>query len=134
MTQEHPEIRAYVAERRAASLVARGLPSPCLDTRYWAAQDKRRELMNRLLEDARKAPTLEKMRALIQYRGPDGFVCGNGDVLFPGDPPTEYTVRTQLFCLAEGRALWWTRDNQRNIPTWQNRREDIHFSDVWLWK
>ncbi len=125
---------AYVAERRAASLVARGLRNPCNDTRYWAAQDTRREIMNRLLGEAKREPTLEEMRALIQYRGPDGFVCDNGDVLYLGDQPIEYTVKTQIFCLAEGRALWWTRDNQRNTPSWQNRREDVTFRNVWLWK
>src|SRR5690606_8730246 len=123
----------FVAERRAASLQARGLSSPCADTRYWDAQDVRRAILNRLLDDARANPTLEKLRAMMQYRGPDGLVAGNGDVLHPGDPGIEHTLRTQIFCLAEGRALWWARDNARDIPSWENRREDVTFKDVWLW-
>lgn len=134
MTQEHPEIRAFVADRRAASLTARGLPNPCADTRYWDAQDVRRGIMSRLTAEAAKAPTLEKMRALMQYRGSDGVVADNGDVLAPGDPPIEHTIKTAIVCLGEARALWWTRDNERNIPSWDNRREDVVFRDVMLWK
>lgn len=134
MTQEHPEISAFVAQRRAASLIARGLNNPCADTRYWDAQDQRRRIMNRLTAEAAKAPTLEKMRAMMQYRGKDGVVADNGDVLAPGDPPIEHTIKTAIVCLAEARALWWTRDNDRNIPSWDNRREDVTFKDVLLWK
>lgn len=133
MTQEDPDLRRFVAERRAASLKARGLSSPCADTRYWDAQDARRTVLNRLLDDARANPTLETLRAMMQYRGPDGLVAGNGDVLHPGDPGIEHTLRTQIFCLAEGRTLWWARDNARDIPSWENRREDVTFKDVWLW-
>ncbi|MCE9590181.1 MAG: hypothetical protein K8S99_06620 [Planctomycetes bacterium] len=133
MTQEDPAMKAFVSERRAASLVARGLPNPCADTRYWDAQDVRREIMNRLTADARSDPTLEKMRALMQYRGPDGVVADNGDILAPGDPPIEHTIKMQIICLAEARALWWTRDNARNIPSWENRREDVTFTDVLAW-
>ncbi|MCX5662662.1 MAG: hypothetical protein NTW19_23525 [Planctomycetota bacterium] len=133
MVSREPGMKAFLADRRAASLVDRKLPNPCADTRYWAAQDVRQEIMTRLLDDARKAPTLEKMRALMQYRGPDGVVCDNGDVLHPGDPPIEHTIRTMIVCLSKGRALWWTRDNERNIPSWQNRREDVVFKDVLLW-
>lgn len=134
MTAEEPAMHAYLADRRAASLVARGLPNPCADTRYWAAQDTRRAIMNRLLDDARKAPTLARMQALMQYRGADGVVADNGEILHPGDPPIEHTIRTQVFCLARRRALWWTRDNARNIPSWENRREDVVFSDVDPWE
>jgi len=134
MTAEHPEMRAFLADRRAASLRHRNLPDPCADTRYWAAQDRRRELMNRLLDEARQRPTLEMMRSILQYRGPDGMVCDDGDVLHPGDPPIEHTIRTHIVCLAEGRALWWARDNARNIPSWLNRQEDVHYENVLLWE
>ena len=62
MTAEHPEMNKFLADRRAASLPARGLKAPCADTRYWEAQDKRRAIINRLLDEARQAPTLEKLR------------------------------------------------------------------------
>jgi hypothetical protein len=134
MTAEHPEMNRFLADRRAVSLVARGLPDPCGDTRYWAVQDQRRMLLNRLFDEARQAPTLETLRSIMQYRGPDGMVCDNGDVLHPGDPPIEFTLCTSIFCLAEGRALWWARDKARNIPSWQNRQTDVEYRDVWLWK
>lgn len=133
MVAREPGMKAFLADRRAASLVDRKLPNPCADTRYWAAQEVRHDIMTRLLDEARKAPTLEKMRALMQYRGSDGVVCDNGEILHPGDPPIEHTIRTMIVCLSEGKALWWTRDNERNIPSWQNRREDVHFKDVLLW-
>ena len=133
MTAEDPQINAFLSDRRAASLVDRDLPNPCADTRYWDAQDTRRGIMNRLLNEARENPTLEKMRSLMQYRGTDGVVCDNGDILHPGDVPIEHTIKTQIVCLSEGRALWWTRDNEKNIPSWENQREDVHFDDVLLW-
>jgi len=133
MTQEDPELWKFVNDRRLQSLPERGLPNPCNDTRYWAAQDKRRGLMNRLMDEARKNPTVDKLRSIMQYREADGMVAGNGDVLFPGDAPIEHTIRTQIFCLSEGRALWWARDNAKNIPSWENRKEDVHFKNVWLW-
>ncbi len=133
MTQEDPELWAFVNQRRIESLAERGLPNPCNDTRYWALQDKRRILMNRLMDEARHNPTVEKLRSIMQYREKDGMVAGNGDVLFPGDAPIEHTIKTQIHCLAEGRSLWWARDNQREIPSWLNRKEDIQQKDVFLW-
>jgi hypothetical protein len=133
MTAQDPEINTFLADRRKASLVERGLPDPCADTRYWDAQDTRHNIMTRLLDEARANPTLESMRALMQYRGEDGVVCDNGDMLHPDDPPIEHTIKTQIWCLSEGRAQWWTRDNEKNIPSWENKREDIHFQDVSLW-
>jgi len=133
MTAEHPEMNAFLADRRAASVKARGLPTPCADTRYWEAQDKRRAIINRLLDEARQAPTLEKLRAIMQYRGDDGVVCDGGDVLHPGDPPIEHTIRTQIFCLAEGRALWWTRDNATGTPSWKHPMPEVKFKDALLW-
>lgn len=133
MTQEDPAMWEFVNGRRIASLADRGLPNPCNDTRYWAAQDNRRGIMNRLMDEARKNPTVDKLRSIMQYREKDGLVAGNGDVLFPGDSPIEHTIKTQIHCLAEGRSIWWTRDNERNIPSWQNQREDIKQKDVFLW-
>jgi hypothetical protein len=133
MTAEHPAMNAYLADRRTVSVAARGLPTPCADTRYWDAQDARRAIMNRLLADAKQNPTLESMRALMQYRGEDGVVCDNGDVLFPGDPPIEFTIKTDIICLSEARALWWTRDNDTGAPSWQNPRPEINYQDVLLW-
>ena len=133
MTAEHPDIATFLSDRRAASLDARGLTAPCADTRYWDAQDTRRGIMNRLMAEARANPTVEAMRAMMQYRGADGVVADNGDILHPGDPPIEHTLRTFIACLAEGRALWWARDNARNIPSWENPQPDAHYEDVWLW-
>lgn len=134
MTAEHPEMNAFLAGRRAASLGARGLQAPCADTRYWAAQDQRRAIIHRLLAEARKAPTLEKLRSILQYRGAEGVVCDDGDVLFPGDPPIEHTIRTQIICLREGRALWWTRDNATGTPSWQHPMPEWRLEKAPLWK
>lgn len=133
MTAEEPNMHAYLTERRAASLEARGLPNPCADTRYWAAQDTRRTIMNRLVNEAKQAPTLEKMRALMQYRGQDGVVCDNGDILCPGDPPIEYTIKMEICCLSEARTLWWTRDNERQTPSWQHPMPEVAFTNVLRW-
>jgi len=133
MSAEDPGMNAYLADRRAASVEARELPNPCADTRYWDAQDNRRRIMNRLIAEAKKAPTLEAMRGIMQYRGDDGVVCDNGDVLFPGDPPIEYTIKTDIVCLSEARAQWWTRDNETGTPSWENQRPDIQYQDVLCW-
>jgi hypothetical protein len=134
MTAEHPEMNKFLAERRAASLAPRGLKAPCADTRYWAAQDQRRAILNRLIDAARRGPTVEKLRSILQYRGPDGVVCGNGEVLFPGDPPIEHTIRTQITCLKEGRALWWTRDNSTGTPSWQHPMPEHRLENAPLWQ
>lgn len=133
MTAEHPEMNAYLADRRAASLVTRGLPDPCDDTRYWDLQDKRRAIINRLLDESRREPTLERMRALMQYRGADGFVCDNGEALRPGGPPIEFTIRTTIVCLCEGRALWWARDKEIGTPSWENPMPEVKYDDVLRW-
>jgi len=133
MTAEDPEMNAYLADRRAASVVARGLPDPCADTRYWDAQDNRRAIMNRLLTEAQQHPTLDAMRGIMQYRGEDGVVCDNGDVLFPGDPPIEFTIKTHIVCLGEARAVWWTRVNETGTPSWENPRPEVTFQNVLCW-
>ncbi len=132
MAAEEPGMHAFLADRRAYSIQARGLVAPCADTRYWDAQDNRRAIMNRLLDEARREPTVEKLRALMQYRGPDGVVCNNGDVLFPGDPPIEHTIKTTIWLLREGIAQWWAIGDGK--PSFKNRKEDVEFKDVWLWE
>ena len=133
MTAAHPEMHAFLEGRRAASLKARGLHAPCDDTRYWEAQDGRHRIMKRLLDQARKAPTFEALRGLMQYRGADGMVCDNGDVLRPDGPPIEHTVKTEIFCLGEGLAAWWARDHEKNIPSWERRMPDVRFDNTSLW-
>ena len=68
------------------------------------------------------------------YRWPDGVVCDNGDVLFPGDPPIEHTIRTQIVCLGEARALWWTRDNATGTPSWQHPMPEVKFENALRWE
>lgn len=133
MTAEDPGMNAYLTDRRLASLEARGLPTPCADTCYWDLQDIRRGIINRLMADAKKNPTLESLRAIMQYRGEDGMVCDNGDIPFPGGPPIEFTLKTHIICLSEGRAVWWTRDHEKDIPSWENPRPEVKFDDVLLW-
>jgi len=133
MTAEEPGMHDFLNERRAASLPARGLTDPCADTRYWAAQDQRRALLNRLLNEAREQPTLDGFRKILQYRGPDGVVCDNAEVLFPGDPPIEHTIKTHAVCLSEGRAIWWARDKATGTPSWENPMPEVKFQDVLLW-
>lgn len=133
MTAEDPEMRAFLADRRAASLKQRGLSDPCSDTRYWALQDQRRLLMNRLMEDVRCDPTLDGVRGMLQYRGEDGFTCANGDVIHPGDAPLEHTLCTWVTSLSEGRSWWWARDKHRDIPSWENPQEQVVHEDVLTW-
>jgi hypothetical protein len=51
--------------------------------------------------------------------------------LFPGGPQLEYTLKTEIFLLREGRALWWAKEGER--ASFENRKEDVKFSEVWLW-
>lgn len=132
MTAEDPGMNAWLADRRAASVKARNLPAECADTVYWRLQDKRRALMNELLDEARKAPTLEKLRQIIQFRSKErGNVCGNGENYFPGGPDSEHTIRTTIYLLREGRAMWWAKEGDK--PSFENRKPDVSFKDVWLW-
>ncbi len=126
-------MKAFLQDRRTASILARKLPKENNDAAYWKAQDRRAELMNELLDEARQSPTVETLRRFIQYRDPQrGNVCGNGEILFPGGTPTEYTLRTSLWLLREGKAMWWAREG--NKPSFQNRKPDVTFRDVWLWE
>lgn len=132
MTAEEPSMRAYLAETRAASLKARDLPEECSDTVHWRDADHRRELMQELLDEARKNPTLEGLRRIIQFRDPKrGKVCYNGEILTPGGPPCNFTLRTTIWLLREGRAMWWAKEGDK--PSFENRKEDIEFKDVLLW-
>lgn len=135
MTQEDPELQAYVADRRTASLQARNLPDLCDDTVYWAAQDKRRVLMNELLEEARQNPTLESLQAMIQFRDAErGNVASNGEPVRPGAPDSyafEHTIKTQIWLLEEGKAQWWAYDREQSTPSWKNRQPDVTFNNLW---
>lgn len=132
MTMAEPSMNAYLADRRAESLKTRGLPEECADTAYWRAADGRRALMNELLDEARRAPTLEMLRRIIQFRDSErGCVCYNGDVLIPGGPPCEHTIRTTVWLLREGRAQWWAKHG--DTPSFENRMPDMEYDGVWRW-
>ncbi len=134
MTQEHPEIRRYVDTKKKQSLEARNLPTPCADTVYWNLQDQRLVLMNELLNEARKNPSIETLRRMIQFRDPKrGNVCGNGEVPFPEGPPLEHTLRTSIWRLRHGTALWWARDSKTGKPSFENPMPDVNYSNVWKW-
>ena len=133
MTAEHPEMNAYLNDRRQASIKARNLKPGSCDEIYWKKQDSRRQLMNELLDDAKKNPTLETMRRFIQFRDPKrGNVCGNGEIYSPGCPQSEYTVRTVIWLLKEGTALWWAK--QGDIPSFKNPMPPVKFENVLLWE
>ena len=88
--------------------------------------------MKELLDEARKKPTLEGLRSIIQFRDPErGSVCYAGESFVPGGPAEEFTLRTTIWLLAEGRAMWWAKEDER--PSFENRKEDINYSDVCLW-
>jgi hypothetical protein len=133
MTAEEPGMNAYLADRRAASVRYRNLPPGNVDEAYWRNQDRRRALMNELLDDARRAPTFDAMRRIMQFRDPvRGNVCGFGDPIVPGGPESEYTLRTIIWKLREGRACWWAQ--RGHTPSWQHPRADEKFRDVLLWE
>ncbi len=131
MTAEEPAMNAWLADRRAQSLKTRGLPPDCDDAHYWRGGDRRRALLSELLDEGRATPTLEKLRQIIQFRDPvRGRVCYNGELL-PGGTPLEVTLRTTIWLLREGRALWWAREG--DTPSFENRKEDILFRETLLW-
>lgn len=132
MTAEEPGMHAFLADRRAHSLKARGLPSDCDDAAYWTGADKRRALMAELLDEARANPTLEGLCRFIQFRDPRrGLVCYNGEPL-PSGQPVEHTIRTTIWLLREGRAQWWALENGK--PSFENRKEDVRFENVLTWE
>lgn len=132
MTAQEPEMKTFLQDRRTASIIARKLPKENADAVYWKAQDRRGQLMNELLDEARKNPTVETLRKFIQFRDPQrGNVCGNGEVLFPGGAPSEHTIRTSLWLLREGKAMWWAREGDK--PSFENRKPDVEYKDVWRW-
>jgi hypothetical protein len=132
MTVAEPAMNAYLADRRAASLKARHLPEDCSDTTYWRGADHRRALLDALLDEARKAPTLEKLRQIMQFRDPKrGYVCYNAEVFHSGGPPCEYTLRTSLWILRERRAQWWAKAG--DVPSFENLQPDVTYSDVLAW-
>lgn len=132
MTAEDPDMNAYLADRRAASVRARGLPPDNADEAYWEKQDKRQVLMTELLDEARKNPTVEVMQRFIQFRDPvRGNVCGFGEKVVPNGPESEYTIRTTLWKLRERQAMWWAQEG--DTPSWENRQADVTFNDVLPW-
>ena len=132
MTATEPSMKAFLAGRRAASLKSRNLPEDCADTAYWNGADRRHLLMEELLEEAKGDPTLDRLRRIIQFRDPErGRVCYNGDILFPGGPPCEYTLRTTIWLLREGRAMWWAKEG--DTPSFENRQANTSYPDAWTW-
>ncbi|HOL49865.1 MAG TPA: hypothetical protein PLW07_04740 [bacterium] len=133
MTAEEPGMQAYLNDRRQASLKARHLGPDSPDAIYWKKQDQRRQLMNELLDQVRKNPTLETMRKFIQFRDPvRGNVCGNGEIYGPGCPPSEYTIRTVIWLLSEARALWWAKQGDK--PSFENPMSEVKFNNVIVWE
>lgn len=133
MTQEDPAMRAFVDERRERSLLERKLPTPCADTAYWGAQTKRRHLMNDLFVDAAKRRTVDSMRGFLQHRSKRGCVAGNGETYIEGGPKSEYTVRTQVWILREGKVVWWLYDYENHRPSWENPQPEASYEGVWKW-
>jgi hypothetical protein len=131
MSALEPSMQAYLSDRRTASLVSRGLPTHCADTRYWNECDRRNRLLSQLLDKARKTPTLEMIRRIIQFRDPQqGHVCYNGEVFHLGDPPAEHTLRTIIWQLREHKAMWWAWKD--GTPSFLNPQPPVEFPDV-LW-
>lgn len=129
MSALDPAMQSYLSDRRAASLASRGLSAPCADTRYWDECDSRNRLLGQLLDEARKTPTLEKIRQMIQFRDPRrGYVCYDGDVFHQGDPPVEHTLRTIIWQLREQKALWWARKEGK--PSFLNPQAPVEFKGV----
>lgn len=133
MTAEEPDMRAFHTERRAEMLKDGGKSAPCSETVYWEGADHRRELLEELIDEAKAEPTLEKIRSIIQFRDKErGLVCYNAEEILPGGPPCEYTLKTTIWQMAKGRALWWAKEG--DTPSFENKKPDVEFSDVWLWE
>jgi len=129
MTAEEPGMHAYLNDRRTASLKARKLPEVCEDTLFWEDHDLRRQELTEMLDEARKNPTLETLRRMIQFREPGkAFVCVNGEKLLPDSAPGAFTLRTTIWVLNERRALWWAKEGE--TPSFENRKPDVRFPDV----
>jgi len=133
MTAEEPGMHAFLEDRRFASLKARGMTEDSNDLRYWRGADARRALMSELLDEARQHPTLEKLRQMIQFRDPKrGYVCYNAEVFHPGDFPVEFTLKSSIWLLREGKAQWWAKEG--DTPSFENRKPDVKFNDVLTWE
>ena len=132
MTAAEPGMNKYLAERRAASLVARGLGADSDDALYWQGADKRRHLLDELLDEARARPTMEGLRQILQFRASErGTVCYNGELL-PGGMQLEHTICTSIFLLDKRCAKWWAFEDGK--PSFTNPKQDIAFSDVLPWQ
>jgi hypothetical protein len=134
MVQNDPGLKKFVTEKKFASLAPRGLdPNNCDDVAYWALQEKRNTFQQEMLDAARKAPTLESFRKMLQARDPvKGFCAGDGEPCRPGVPGTsqlEYTLTTKIILLDKRKSKWWARDNTKNIPSWENPQPDFTFDD-----
>jgi hypothetical protein len=132
MTAEEPGMHAYLADRRTASIKARGLPPGNADEAYWKKQDARRSLMNELLAEVRENPTYEGIRRMIQFRDPvRGNVCGFGERCIPDGPESEYTIRTMIYELRAARAHWWAQEG--DTPSWKRPMPDVCFPEELSW-
>ncbi len=135
MVQNDPGLKKFVTDKKYESLPLRGLdPNDCNDVAYWAHQEKRNTFQQEMFEQARKAPTLEWMRKMLQSRDPvKGFCAGNGEPNRPGHPQTtqlEYTLTTKIILMDQRKSKWWARDNAKNIPSWENPQPDHIFTNT----
>jgi len=131
MTMEEPEMNAYLADRRATSLKARALPEECDDAAYWREADHRRRLLNELVAEAKAKPTFEGLRQIMHWRDGRGRVCYRGEPLRPGGPGCEYTLRTAIWILREGRIAWWLGDADTEVS--DSRQPDAHVDEAVRW-
>ena len=133
MTAEEPTFRKYLLSARKVYLKEKNISVNSPDQAYWDCADQRRELITELINDAKAAPTLEKLRQIIQFRDEKrGKVCYNGEIIHPDGPPVEHTIRTVIWLLEEGKAIWWAKDG--DMPSFKNQMPDVNFSDVLTWE
>jgi hypothetical protein len=105
MSAEEPAYKAFLWERRERSLKPRGLDRGSPDWAYWKAAEARSARLLRLVDEARREPTLARLESIIyDHIDAPEQVHMDGRKMHPGQEGGEWSIRTTVWVFNERKA------------------------------
>lgn len=107
MAAEEPEFKKYLWETRERSVQARKIGHDCADWAYWQTCERRSARLLRLVDEAKREPTFERMQSIIyDHIGQPEQVHMDGTKCHPDQEQGEWSLRTTIWMLNERRAIY----------------------------
>jgi hypothetical protein len=107
MSAEEPGFKQYLWETRERSLQKRGLGHTSADWAYWKTCERRSARLLRLVDEAKREPTYEKLERIIyDHTGQPEQVHMDGSKSHPDQEEGEWSLRTTIWIVNERRATY----------------------------